>query len=82
MVFSGYYEKELDTWAERVAKSAALHNQPSGCIWKQDWEGNWASGCGRRFVFIDATPSENGFRFCPFCGGGLTEEVYSEAGSA
>lgn len=42
------------------------------CEWKEDPEGNWDTGCKKYFTFIDEGPAENGFEFCPYCGGRLT----------
>jgi hypothetical protein len=38
------------------------------CIWKQDEDGVYQSGCGDAWVFEDGTPADNHVRFCPFCG--------------
>ena len=38
------------------------------CIWYEDEEGNWDTGCDQSFVFFDGGPSENGMRFCCYCG--------------
>lgn len=32
----------------------------------------WQSGCEQEFIFTADGPTENGFKFCPFCGGKLT----------
>ena len=42
------------------------------CEWYEQ-EDDWAqSGCGQAFEFNDDGAVENGFKFCPFCGGVLT----------
>jgi hypothetical protein len=42
--------------------------QPS-CRWCfGDIDGYWATACAHAFVFNDGGPSDNDFRFCPFCG--------------
>ena len=39
------------------------------CDWSHDsTHSKWDSGCGNGFQFMDGTPRENGFKFCPFCG--------------
>lgn len=46
------------------------------CNWREtseDW-GIWESDCGNSFCINDGTPSENGFKFCCYCGKPLTEE--------
>lgn len=51
------------------------------CEWKQDGgEGNdYATDCQNMFTFIDDGPAQNGFEFCPYCGGRLT--IQNEADS-
>ena len=44
------------------------------CIWRQDADGNWQTDCENSFVLIGGTPSENGMRYCPYCGKRLKEE--------
>jgi hypothetical protein len=41
------------------------------CEWREDGDGNWATGCDSMFTFTDAGPAENEFKFCPYCGGRL-----------
>lgn len=38
----------------------------------------WETGCGDMFMFTEDGPSENDFRYCPFCGGVLKEDLPSE----
>lgn len=38
----------------------------------------WKTSCDNEFVFVDGTPTENGFRNCPYCGRMLVEKVYEE----
>lgn len=38
------------------------------CLWGQDENGIWETGCGHAFEFTDSGPTENYFRFCPYCG--------------
>ena len=35
----------------------------------EDADGNWNTGCQEIHVFISGTPHENGYVFCPYCGG-------------
>ena len=49
------------------------------CEWAEDENGNYATGCGGAFTFIDSTPSANHFTFCPFCGHALVDQPYDEA---
>jgi hypothetical protein len=43
------------------------------CEWTPDGDGNsdWNTGCKKLFEFSDEGPAENGFEFCPFCGGAI-----------
>lgn len=46
------------------------------CEWQEDsddYEGTYATSCGKAFEFNEGTVSENGVRFCPFCGGFIRE---------
>lgn len=42
------------------------------CIWAQEYDGwseyYWDTSCGETFYFPEGTPSENGMKFCPYCG--------------
>ena len=41
------------------------------CTWTEDEDGAFETGCGDMFDFTNDGPSENGFKFCPYCGGEL-----------
>jgi len=47
------------------------------CKWNRmgdDDDLGWDTGCGDAYSIIDGkTPTENGMKFCPFCGGRLVE---------
>ena len=43
------------------------------CVWRVDNDGVWNSDCGQAHVFIDGTPGQNGFGFCPYCGKPMAE---------
>jgi hypothetical protein len=43
------------------------------CTWAEDGCGAWKTGCGNYFCFDDGGPTDNGQRFCGYCGGALTE---------
>ena len=38
------------------------------CRWTDDGDGNWSTGCGELWSFIDGGPKENGVRHCLLCG--------------
>lgn len=48
------------------------------CLWTQDSDGCWTSGCGKQFEFNDGTPRENGARYCLYCGDPLRQESYRD----
>ena len=46
------------------------------CIWKYCRHADYLeTGCGNAFQLTCGTPSENGMRFCPYCGEHLEEEA-------
>ena len=49
----------------------------SKCLWSEDDEGNWDTACGEKHQFVDGTPSQNHYRFCPYCGLKTKEALYS-----
>jgi len=68
------------TLNERIR--AALEQPPGSCIWSEDGEGGpWATSCGNWFTFTDDGPTENGAKFCLYCGKPLIEHKDEEMGS-
>ncbi len=51
---------------------------PEKCIWTQNVDGVWETGCGGMFEVSDGLPSENQMRFCPYCGHALAEQLYAD----
>ena len=46
--------------------------QTQPCDWREDEDsGAWHTACGHLWEFIDDGPTENGAKFCPYCGGRL-----------
>jgi hypothetical protein len=44
------------------------------CTWTEDADtGAYDTGCSNKHIFIDGTPAQNGYRFCPYCGGALAD---------
>ena len=43
------------------------------CVWKPD-EMCYQTGCGNGFTCMEDGITENGFKFCPYCGGRIVEE--------
>jgi hypothetical protein len=49
------------------------------CVWAQDGEeDSWDTGCRKRFMINEGSPSENGMDYCCYCGGRLVEHPYAE----
>jgi len=41
------------------------------CEWEQDGEDHYQTACRKAFEFSDGGVADNGFEFCPFCGGAI-----------
>ena len=53
------------------------------CEWKYDDDGEWdtyESSCGGEFQFMNDGIKENGFVYCPYCGGQIIPVINGEAG--
>ena len=48
------------------------------CRWTEDEDGVWHSDCGHAFVLNDGTPSENGMRWCSYCGAKLKQRTFKD----
>ena len=42
------------------------------CEWTQVCEDYFDTACKKYFEFSDGGVADNGFEFCPFCGGAIT----------
>ncbi len=51
----------------------AKHNP---CQLSEDSDGNWETACGEILIFTEAGPAENGYKYCPYCGGLVTVKRY------
>lgn len=49
------------------------------CEWTPDDESTWNTACKKVFAFTDGGVADNGFEFCPFCGGAIL--IQNEADS-
>lgn len=53
--------------------------QKPNCLWTEEalWHGeatgSYATNCGENFAFVEGGIEENGFIYCPFCGGKVDE---------
>jgi hypothetical protein len=62
---------------ERLWKALGKEKQPElNCRWIEDEEGNWNTQCGQKFTWTVGTPSDNGARWCLYCGKALKEIKY------
>lgn len=48
------------------------------CAWTEDGYGLWWAACKEIYEFFDGTPTENSYKFCPYCGNVLKEERYKD----
>lgn len=57
-----------------MLSSAWESPSPLTCTWSEDPDdGSYDTDCGNKHVFIEGTPAENGYRFCPYCGGAMRD---------
>ncbi len=52
------------------------HELARVCKWTpmfEDSYGDYDTSCSSAFTFMDAGVKENGFKFCPYCGGVIEE---------
>lgn len=54
-----------------------MRDEPK-CEWIDSHEDGWTTDCGNAFVFNDEGPTENGFKFCPYCGKPLEVAPFGE----
>lgn len=50
----------------------------TACVWRENQDGYWETGCGNVFVLGDGTPPENKMVYCCYCGAPLQELLYQE----
>jgi len=48
------------------------------CTWSEDSDGVWQTACGGAFNFFEDGPTENGAKFCPYCGSEIVARKYQE----
>jgi len=59
--------KQLLAECDRLTSLVGHDNR---CSWYiEDGSDTWWTGCGESAVFYSDGPVENGFKFCPYCGG-------------
>ena len=65
--------RELRQWRDSLLAKPATQS----CTWTDDADGNWNPGCQQIHVIISGTPDENGYVYCPYCGGKIEEDARS-----
>jgi hypothetical protein len=48
------------------------------CTWIEDEDGLWHTECHQIHQFFDGTPTENFYKYCPYCGKFLVVGKYKE----
>jgi len=52
------------------------------CIWKEengiDTDGVYKTACDNIFTIMEGNPKNNGFKYCPYCAGFITEFLKEE----
>ena len=71
--------RELRQWRDAIQRGIepnSLLAKPAtkACTWTEDVDGNWDTGCQQIHVIISGTPQENGYVYCPYCGGKIENE--------
>lgn len=70
-------EETLADWNRRIVTRGDVDcctacGRPAGCTWMEPYDREGvpysATSCGRAFV-MEGTPHENGYEYCPGCGG-------------
>lgn len=51
----------------------SIESGEASCSWKPDDDGVFDTGCDNKFFFAEGTPTDNEFKFCPYCGKHLKE---------
>lgn len=44
------------------------------CKWTEDADGNWDTSCDNKYIIVEGTPTDNGMKFCTYCGRELSHE--------
>ena len=61
-----------------ACQNASHYKLPATCSWVEDEGDIWFTGCGNVFTFADGGPSENGAKFCMYCGARLIATRYDQ----
>ena len=66
--------------AEGAVAASGSPPSPKSCRWTvqdEDMGGQFATECGKLWMFTTDGIKENGAKFCPYCGGSITEGAAS-----
>jgi hypothetical protein len=65
--------EEDDVMRDAVSEITTLRQESQKvCGWRPDGEDTWDTDCKKLFTFNDGDCADNGFEFCPFCGGAIS----------
>ena len=80
--YTNYPQKydQIPAWQAYQAGRAVLQSQDrkdTFCVWHNDPEtdNSWDTSCRQLFELYDGTPTENGMKFCCYCGGRITPAI-------
>jgi hypothetical protein len=64
------HQAEVDALHAECDRLTALVGGNRFCLWHQvDSSDMWWTECDKAAFFVDEGPVENGFKYCPYCGG-------------
>ncbi len=56
------------TKIQSAARAALTPTVADTCVWREDLDAPWITGCGEAFEFFEDGPTENRARYCQYCG--------------
>ena len=54
------------------------HARERVCVWSENENAQWETGCDHTFECNYGTPADNKFTACPYCAGTLKAQPYQE----
>lgn len=75
MTDCGYFGGKEPQYIMAMKARAAIKAADSvkeNCVWTQVCEDYFDTECKKYFEFSDGGVADNGFEFCPYCGGAIT----------
>jgi len=67
------------SWRNQDRLFRELGKEKGVCIWHQDEDGDWHTGCDNIYIILAGTPKENGMKFCCYCGNPLRQRGFRAA---